>query len=120
MTMKILHIAEIQQWKEAQSTGFYYCDTLDSEGFIHCSTPEQVVATANRFFRGKPKLLLLLIDSEQVQAEIRYEGNDQEGYFPHIYGSLNTDAVFGVLNFESDQDGKFSQTPELTALTLKK
>ncbi len=118
--MTILHIAEIQQWEEAQLTGVYRSDTLKREGFIHCSTPKQVVATANNFFRGQPRLLLLLINSEKLQAEVRYEGNDQEGYFPHIYGSLNTDAVFGVMNFEPDEDGKFIQTPELTVLTLEK
>ena len=120
MTMTILHITEAQQWEKAQLTGVYRSETLDSEGFIHCSTPEQVVPTANRFFHGKRGLLLLLVDLERLQGEVRYEGNDQEGYFPHIYAPLNTEAVFGVINFEPDKDGKFIQTAELTALILEK
>jgi uncharacterized protein (DUF952 family) len=79
-----------------------------TEGFIHCSTPEQVLRVANARFRGREDLVLLLIDSGMIAAEIRYEnlegGNER---FPHIYGPLNLEAVINVLDFEPQADGTF-------------
>jgi uncharacterized protein (DUF952 family) len=103
----ILHIVDLHQWQAAQNAGVYRGDTLGTEGFIHCSTPAQVIWVANAFYRGQSSLVLLCIDSEKVQAEIKYEGVD-ERKFPHVYGALNLDAVTEVLEFEPGQDGLFA------------
>ena len=79
------------------------------EGFIHCSTRDQVIQVANARFRGQSGLVLLLIDSDKVTAEIideNLEGGPQ--LFPHIYGELNTDAVAQVAEFAPDADGFFT------------
>ncbi len=108
----IFHIAKSQQWEEAKQLKFYRGDTLDSEGFIHCSTLAQVVRTSNKFFAGQTGLLLLLIDSGKVQAEVKYEPAAGDNY-PHIYGPLNVDAVLQVIEFEAGADGKFELPEEL-------
>ena len=105
----ILHIARQENWEEAQASGLYRADTLMTEGFIHCSTPEQVVGVANTWFRGQRGLVLLCIDTEALEAEIRYEnleGGDE--LFPHVYGPLNLEAVVRVLDFEPQADGAFA------------
>ncbi len=106
----ILHITTREQWEQAALIGAYRGDTLDTEGFIHCSTPEQVVPVANSLFRGQHGLVLLCIDPERVQAEIRYEtpAPDNEEAYPHIYGPLDVDAVVRVAVFEPDADGTFA------------
>ena len=112
MTMNIiLHITQREHWEQAKLLPAYRGDTLDSEGFIHCSTPLQVIKVANTFFPGQEGLILLCIDSDKVQAEIRYEGIEAEE-FPHIYGPLNLDAVFKVIDFEPGEDGKFELPAE--------
>jgi uncharacterized protein (DUF952 family) len=79
------------------------------EGFIHCSTREQVIQVANIRFRGQSGLVLLFIDTEKVAAEIIYENLEGgQQLFPHIYGELNTDAVMQVAEFEPDADGYFT------------
>jgi uncharacterized protein (DUF952 family) len=103
----ILHITQRQQWEKAQAIGFYQCESLESEGFIHCSTPQQVIRVANAFFAGQPGLVLLCIDSDRLQAELRYDEVEEGESFPHLYGSLNLDAVEMVLNFDPDANGKF-------------
>jgi uncharacterized protein (DUF952 family) len=113
----ILHITQRQQWEQAKLNQVYRGDTLESEGFIHCSTPLQVIKVANTFFLNQKGLILLCIDSKQVQAEIKYEGWETEELFPHIYGPLNVDAVFQVLDFEPDVDGKFELPKELFGIT---
>ncbi|MCA9886638.1 MAG: DUF952 domain-containing protein, partial [Anaerolineae bacterium] len=62
----ILHIAAVSDWEEAQVVGEYRLDTLETEGFIHCSTPQQVLGPANEFYRGRSDLVLLVIDPAQL------------------------------------------------------
>jgi uncharacterized protein (DUF952 family) len=112
----ILHIAKREQWKRAQSAGVYRADTLDADGFIHCSTPRQVVEVANTFFRAQRGLVLLCIASGRVRAEIRYEGGEGGEQYPHIYGPLNLNAITGVLDFEPGEDGAFELPPKLANL----
>ena len=109
----ILHITQRQQWDEAKLSCAYRSDTLEYEGFIHCSTPLQVIQVANRFFPNQKGLVLLCIDSDRVKAEIKYEGWETQELFPHIYGELNLDAVFEVLDFEPNSNGKFDLPKQL-------
>ncbi|HEY9799129.1 MAG TPA: DUF952 domain-containing protein [Leptolyngbyaceae cyanobacterium] len=102
----IIHITKHQQWEEANNTGSYRAESLETEGFIHCSNATQINKVANRFFRNKTELVLLFIDADKVKAEIRYEMADGE-LFPHIYGELNVDAVYEVIAFEAGEDGLF-------------
>ncbi len=103
----IFHITRIAQWEAAKNLGYYRGDTLDTEGFIHCSKATQVVKVANRFFCNQRDLVLLCIDSHKVRAEIRYEAAEVDEVFPHIYGELNVDAVYDVVDFEAGEEGFF-------------
>jgi uncharacterized protein (DUF952 family) len=109
----ILHITHKQDWADAQRNGFYSVPSLATEGFIHCSTPEQVVAVAERFYAGQHGLVLLILDSDRIQPEVRYEaGTDKpDESFPHVYGTINLDAVTRVLDFEPDHAGRWSLPP---------
>jgi uncharacterized protein (DUF952 family) len=107
----IYHITQSSQWENAKVSGVYEADSLETEGFIHCSTLSQVIKTANRFFKNQQGLVLLYIDADKVKSEIRYEGADND-LFPHIYGGLNVDAVYKVIDFERSEDGLFGLIQE--------
>lgn len=104
----IFHITTREAWERAQTGGSYWPEAFAAEGFIHCSTRDQVVRVADARFRGRRGLVLLCIDTERVDAEIVYE-NLEGGreLFPHIYGGLNAEAVVEVLEFEPGADGYF-------------
>jgi uncharacterized protein (DUF952 family) len=111
----ILHILPRYQWEQAQREGIYRGDTLAAEGFIHFSKPEQVVRVANARFKGHTGLLLALVDTDKLTAELKYESPYEGGQpiestevFPHLYGPLNIDAVTQVLEFEPQADGTFT------------
>ncbi|MEH2249214.1 DUF952 domain-containing protein [Nostoc sp.] len=112
----ILHITKHQQWEEAKIIGRYRADSLDSEGFIHCSKSTQILKVAKRFFDNQKELVLLFINSDQVQGEIRYEPAEIDELFPHIYGELNIDAVYQVIDFEAGKDGLFELPQEVINL----
>lgn len=103
----IVHITGRDAWQRARRAGLYAGDTLETEGFIHCSTPQQVIRVADARFHGRRDLLLLCIDRARVQPPIRYEASEGTEQFPHIYGPLNLDAVVEVLSFEPESDGRF-------------
>ena len=108
----IFHIAQSEAWVNIEhqtAPGFYRPETFSTEGFVHCSTRDQVVKVAAARFRGQTGLVLLCIDTDKVIAEIRYE-NLEGGreLFPHIYGEINTGAVVHVAEFEPGADGCFA------------
>ncbi len=108
----ILHIASRADWAAAQGLGEYRADSLTGEGFIHCSTIEQVLVPANERFQGRDDLLLLLIDPTRLVAALVYEDCYETGQaFPHVYGPLNLDAVQRVIPFPCGPDGRFALPP---------
>jgi uncharacterized protein (DUF952 family) len=105
--MMIFHITLRSQWEAAQPSGFYHADSLETEGFIHCSTAAQVARSANKFYQGQVNLLLLGIDPSLLQAELRYDTLETGEAFPHIYGAINLDAVTQVMALKPDDTGHF-------------
>ena len=109
----IVHIVKRGEWELAAGRGTYAPDSLQAEGFIHCSTPAQLIDTANRFYRGQNDLVVLCIEESRLKAELRYEapamqhGESAGKLFPHLYGELNVDAVVRVVALPCDADGSF-------------
>ena len=108
----IVHLCERTAWQEAQRQGEYRAASLTQEGFIHLSRPDQVVAVANRFYRGMQSMVLLWVAPQRLQADLRWEAADQDT-FPHIYGPLNISAVIAVTDFSPDPDGVFRTSPQI-------
>ncbi len=103
----IYHITTQNTWNAARDKGEYRIDSLDTEGFIHCSTQAQVVPTANRFYSGQRELVLLAIDPVKVDHVILYEEGEPGEDFPHIYGPINFNAIIEVVPFEPGASGEF-------------
>ena len=52
---------------------------------------------AQRLFRGRRDLILVRIDPDVLEPEVRLENLEGgEELFPHIYGELDLSAVTGV------------------------
>jgi uncharacterized protein (DUF952 family) len=109
----IFHITQRQQWESTKNIGTYRGPTLDTEGFIHCSTLAQLIKSANRFFANQKDLVIIIIDCDRVKPEIRYEGETINNLFPHIYGALNMEAVVQGIDFACEEDGLFRLPSEL-------
>lgn len=106
----IYHIATRNDWEQALSNQIYFCDSLETEGFIHCSTGQQVVNTANRYFANRTDLCLLLISEAEVSSPLKYESPSYatNEKFPHIYSPLEMDAIKQVIPFLPNEDGSFA------------
>ena len=113
----IYHITSRSAWNEARSRGDYRAESLETEGFIHCSTEEQLVPVAQKFYPGQQGLLLLVIEPALLESDLKWEppadnvpppGVPEGDLFPHIYGPINLDAIVKVFDLESSPDGKYS------------
>ena len=93
----IFHIAQAKDVDQAAQSGAYSCDSIASEGFIHCCKPEQLKGVIERYYSGATGLLLLHIDSDLLRSELVFENTvGGEELFPHVYGEINMDAVVQI------------------------
>jgi uncharacterized protein (DUF952 family) len=109
----IVHLCTRRAWENALAGGEYQAASLEREGFIHCSRPDQILEVANSFYRQVSDLVLLWIDPSQLTHEIRFEkpGLVTQDVYPHIYGPINLDAIISVSAFPTHQDGYFRSIP---------
>jgi len=107
---QIVHICDRRAWLSAQESKIYRSESLEIDGFIHASRPDQVLHVADRFYRGKAGLVLLWIDTRKLSSPVRWEAVEGES-FPHIYGPINLEAVLTATDLTPSEDGTFSSLP---------
>jgi len=104
--MRIYHLALAPEWEAARAAGEPYRRStlgvsLEEEGFVHCSFPEQVAATAERFYAGRDDVVVLVLDPERLTSPLVVEAPAGAGpgaeEFPHVYGPLDLAAVLDVV-----------------------
>lgn len=116
--MSIHHVALVSDWLAAVAAGQYRVSTLgrtlEEEGFIHCSRPEQVGPTLRRFYDGVSEpVALLTIDPGRLAAPVVEEEAPGTGEtFPHVYGAIPVDAVTAVVPLRRGADGEWGPLPE--------
>jgi RimJ/RimL family protein N-acetyltransferase/uncharacterized protein (DUF952 family) len=103
MRQPIVHLCQRKDWLAAQGFGEYRAASLETNGFIHLSRPDQIDQVANAFYRDVPDKVLLWVKPDRLTAELRYEPSDYEAdfgqYFPHLYGPLNLEAVENAIPY---------------------
>jgi uncharacterized protein (DUF952 family) len=104
MPEHLLHITERSLWDAARAAGTYEMSTrgrtLQEEGFIHCSLRSQLPRVADFLYgsyTGPDELVVLVIDTGRLGAEVRHESPEPGGEeFPHVYGPIPVEAVVDV------------------------
>ena len=139
----IFHITSRDAALAARLSGEYRAESLAREGFLHFSGLHQLLGVAGRFYMGQHGLVILVVETSRLKAELKYEapahpvelpGNEDfpsgerlsydedrnapeapaDDLFPHLYGPLNFDAVVALHDFDPGPDGKFSLPAALT------
>ena len=110
----IYHITSRLAGLEAQERGEYRAESLEGEGFIHCSTSTQVLPVARKYYDGQSDLVVFAIDPSRLTSELRWEppsggapppGAPEGELFPHVYGPINLEAIVNVYDLEVNPDG---------------
>lgn len=93
---RIFHITSPVDADRLVTTGTLEPPSLSSEGFAHCSTAAQVVATTERWLADVEDLVLVELDVECLDADVRWPEVYPGQRFPHVHGPLGGDAVVRV------------------------
>lgn len=113
----ICHITTRAAWDLAQAGGVFRSPEFEDLGFIHCSTPDQVLLVANSLFAGRTGLVLLVIDPARLKSPLRWEpphswtgrlpGFTHGAMFPHVHGPIEVEAVVRTVELIPNENGSF-------------
>ena len=99
----LVHLIEPAQWRAALADGAVRPPSLESVGFVHLSTPEQVHLPAQALYPGRRDLVLLVVDPCRLTDPVRFEPglphDPASMRFPHLYGPLPVTAVTAVVPY---------------------
>lgn len=103
----IYRIATRAEWFATEETGVAPTRDIDKrDGYIHLSTRDQLLETANLHFAGEEGLLALEIPLASVAHEVKFELAPKRGdEFPHLYGALRREHVARAIRLETGDDG---------------
>lgn len=103
----VYRLASLAEWRAAQESGLVPLREIDErDGYVHLSTRDQAVETANLHFAGARDLVALEIPLAPIAAEVRFELAPKRGEaFPHLYGRLRCADVRRVLTLDRTDDG---------------
>jgi uncharacterized protein (DUF952 family) len=94
--MIIYHIVRSADWDRWKNKSYYEAESLETEGFIHCSFEDQLTGVIERYYNGEPVLVILSIDPSLLVSKLVSELSTNSEMYPHIYGPINRDAVIEV------------------------
>jgi uncharacterized protein (DUF952 family) len=104
---KITKVITRKNWEDFKTKAVLNEQSLIIEGFIHCSFLHQSTEVANKHFKNESDVMLLILNPELVNAEIKYELASNGEEYPHIYRPLNVDSVTEIVPFEKLADSSF-------------
>lgn len=107
--MIILHAAKETDYEKSLKSGYYGDFSIKKDGFIRCSTAEEMLNVANDNLKNIDEpLIVLFIDTEKLESEVKWEKRGKNGIlFPHVYGLINLDSVIKKSPLFKDELGNF-------------
>lgn len=91
--MHIFHIVLPETWAAFDGRDSYEAESLETEGFIHCSYDNQLDGVIERYYKGVGRILVLTLDPEKLKSDLVIEESTGGEFYPHIYGPINKSAV---------------------------
>lgn len=86
----IYKICRKGEYDAARRSGIFTGSPDDKrDGFIHFSTRDQLSGTLEKHFSGETDLYLLVVNSEKLSADLKWETSRGGELFPHLYRDLD-------------------------------
>lgn len=113
----IYHVVPEPEFLDCFNGDIYVPPSLAECGFIHCALRSSVVPVANDLFTAETgHLLLLEIDTDKLESEVKYESAapvsgsgvshlESAVVFPHVYGPINSGAIVAIALLEKSAQG---------------
>ena len=94
--MLIYHIVLPEVWEKFKNENEYEAESLQTEGFIHCSYRGQLDDVLERYYEDADRVLILHINPHHLSARFAAEPSTDREIYPHIYGPVNRAAIVDV------------------------
>lgn len=91
--MYVYHIVLPETWESAKNGSSYSADSLETEGFIHCSYDHQLDEVIERYYADAKELVILKVEIGKLTSKLVSEPSTGGEIYPHIYGPINKEAV---------------------------
>jgi len=75
------------------------------DGFIHFSTADQVKETARLHFNGRKDLVLVAVETQCLEPDLKWEVSRGGNLFPHLFAALEVDSAKSVTPLAVGADG---------------
>ena len=85
---RILHVAELADWNQAQLSGNYKPLNFDTDGFTHCCFAEQLTKILETYYADRSDYVILELTSNNDLSELKIETSSDGDEYPHVYGSI--------------------------------
>ncbi|MGI9613400.1 MAG: DUF952 domain-containing protein [Acidimicrobiales bacterium] len=108
---RIFHIATPDDAERLRGGGVLWPSSLETEGFVHCSTATQVVVTTARHFAAGAVLVLVELDAEAIVSELQWPEVYPGEYFPHLHAPLHPSAVIALHPWGPDDRLRWDAAP---------
>lgn len=108
-------------WPEIAEAEIVPPSALDeADGFMHLSTEEQMLETANRYYTDHKLVLALYIATAAVAHKLKWEpaAKRNNDLFPHLYMPCPRSAVMKVASLVRGEDDTFSISQTFPAAGL--
>lgn len=112
----LFHITTREAWEAAVLSREYRPASLETDGFVHCSTASQVCDVARRYYPDTPDLVLLCLATDLLTAPVAYEESEPGQWCPHVYGPIRSAAVLAAVELPLGSDGEYSLPDEAARL----
>lgn len=94
--MIIYHIVLPEVWEKFKDQPFYEHESLEREGFIHCSYRNQLDDVLERYYKDEKRILILHISAARLESDLIAERSTGGEIYPHIYGKINQTAIVNI------------------------
>ena len=94
--MLIYHIVTPEVWEQFKNESFYQSESLESEGFIHCSYRSQLPEVLERYYKNSGRVLILHLNPHLLTEKLVCEPSTNREVYPHIYGKINRQAIVHI------------------------
>ena len=109
MNLKFIYkIINKHEWLKFKKIGLFFGSKKDLEdGYIHFSEQDQINMTLNKFFNNQKNLVLLKIDTTNLD-DLFWEQSSDGNMFPHLYSSLDIKHLVSEEKIAVNKDGSFN------------
>jgi uncharacterized protein (DUF952 family) len=94
--MLIFHIVTPETWEKFKDENEYEAESLQTEGFIHCSYRHQLDDVLQRYYKDAERVLIMHINPHYLKSELIAEPSTNREIYPHIYGKINKSAIVNI------------------------